>query len=138
MSVFSLAPYHLITYATLTGTTFFHSFVNGIVMFRVLERPQFSAVQAKLFPIYFSMQAALPVVLAVTYPGGGSALSSSSSSVAGVFEGENLMSVLLPLGTILVTGLVNLTVLLPMANQTTKERRDQGESYTRLERERKR
>ena len=122
-SVFSLAPYHIITYASVTGTTFFHSFINGIVMFSVLERPQFSAVQAKLFPIYFSMQTALPVALALTYPGGPE--ESSQSSVMGLLEVGNGWLVLAPLGAMLVSSALNLALLRPVTDVMLR-RREQG------------
>ena len=122
-SVFSLAPYHIISYASVTGTTFFHSFINGIVMFRVLERPQFSAVQAKLFPVYFSMQTALPVALALTYPGGPE--ESSQSSVMGLLQVENGWSVLAPLGIMLVSSALNLALLRPVTDVMLR-RREQG------------
>lgn len=141
-------PPSISSYGTLLGTTFFHvstdpsplffyspgwfsdpgrqSFINGVVQFKVLERPQFSAVQTKLFPIYFSLQSAIPVVLALTYPGDGSPFG-GPTGIAGVLDSSNRWSILAPLATIFVTGLANLVVLLPATQKCMAERRAQGE-----------
>ncbi|KAK3692530.1 hypothetical protein B0T22DRAFT_16221 [Podospora appendiculata] len=131
-SLFSPAPYHIISYGTLLGTTFFHTFIGGIVSFQVLARPQFSILMTKIFPIYFSMQTALPAVLALTYPasrwGGG------LSGIAGVLEPVNRWSVLVPIATIFATGLANLVVVGPattecMDERKVQERKDGKKSY---------
>ncbi|KAL8361966.1 hypothetical protein RB601_007660 [Gaeumannomyces tritici] len=124
--IFSPAPYHIISYGTLLGTTFFHSFVNGIAMFKVLPRPQFSVVQQKLFPIYFSMQTVLPVALAVTWPGSSSsALAATPAGLPGVLHEAGRWAVLAPLGAMFATGLLNLVVLLPATTGCMAERRAQ-------------
>ncbi|KAL1873453.1 hypothetical protein VTK73DRAFT_951 [Phialemonium thermophilum] len=119
--LYSPAPYHILSYGTFLGTTFFHSFINGIVAFRVLPRPQFSALQAKLFPIYFSLQTVLAVILALTYPGSGNSL----SSVAGVVAPANRWSVLLPLVCMFLFGLSNLAVIGPATTKCMRERKAQ-------------
>ncbi|KAL5604531.1 hypothetical protein BROUX41_002486 [Berkeleyomyces rouxiae] len=121
--VFSVAPYHIISYGTLLGTTFFHSFVNGIVMFRTLERPDFAAVQQKLFPIYFSMQTFTPLVLALTFPA--SALRDVAGGVAGVAHAANRWGVLAPLLAMMACGAANLLVVEPLVTQCMLERRAQ-------------
>jgi hypothetical protein len=40
--------------------------VAGIVMFKTLPRQEFGRVQAKLFPIYFQMSAAMTLLLGGT------------------------------------------------------------------------
>ncbi|KAI1374545.1 hypothetical protein F4677DRAFT_425379 [Hypoxylon crocopeplum] len=122
--LFSLAPYHVLSYGTLLGTQVFHTFINSVASFKVLERPQFAILQRAVFPSYFGIQAAVPVVLALTYPGSKSAFG-ASSGLAGVFHESNRWGVLLPLGTIFVAGLANLTYLLPETNKITAKRRDQ-------------
>ncbi|KFA62658.1 hypothetical protein S40285_07847 [Stachybotrys chlorohalonatus IBT 40285] len=119
----SVAPYHIISYGTLLGTTFFHSFINGPVMFQAVNRPTFSAVQQKLFPIYFSLQAALPALLALTFPG--STLLGVPSSVTGLLDPAFRWSSLVPIVTAFATGLLNLVVLLPWTLQIMKDRRGQ-------------
>ncbi|ERT00771.1 uncharacterized protein SPSK_07924 [Sporothrix schenckii 1099-18] len=126
------APYHVLSYGTLLGTTFFHSFVNGIVQFKTLPRPQFSALQARLFPIYFGIQSAVPLVLAITYPGGGP--NHDSAGITGLLQTSNRWGFLVPIATICATGLVNLLVLLPattkvMAERYSQERKDGKKSY---------
>ncbi|KHN99600.1 uncharacterized protein MAM_02453 [Metarhizium album ARSEF 1941] len=122
--VSSPAPYHIISYGTLLGTSFFHSFINGPVMFKTVERPVFSAVQIKLFPIYFGLQTLLPAVLALTFPG--DTLAGVSSGISGLLAPASRWHSLAPIATMFVTGLVNLVVLLPASAQTMKDRRGQA------------
>jgi hypothetical protein len=94
-------------------------------MFRVLERPAFSAAQSALFPIYFSLQTALPIILALTYPGSSTPLG-PASGLAGVLDDANRRDTLLPLALALATGAANLLVLLPLTKQIMADRRAQG------------
>ncbi|KAK5664055.1 hypothetical protein OQA88_269 [Cercophora sp. LCS_1] len=118
------------SYGTLLGTTFFHTFVGGIVSFQVLARPQFSLLMAKLFPVYFTMQTALPLVLALTYPGS----LSTESGIAGVLDESVRSTVLVPIASIFVTALANLAVVGPattkcMDQRKLQERKDGKKSY---------
>ncbi|CAM1505424.1 Fc.00g110610.m01.CDS01 [Cosmosporella sp. VM-42] len=122
--VFSVAPYHIISYGTLLGTSFFHTFINGIVMFKTVNRPAFSAIQQKLFPIYFGMQTVLPVIMALTFPG--NSLIGLSSGVSGLLSDFARWHSLVPIATMFVTGLVNFAVLLPATTGVMKERRGQA------------
>ncbi|KAK6953032.1 hypothetical protein Daesc_005330 [Daldinia eschscholtzii] len=122
----TLAPYQVLSYGTLLGTQVFHTFINSILSFKVLERPQFAILQRAVFPAYFGIQTAAPVLLALTYPGSRNPLG-VASSFAGVFHPSNRWGVLVPLGTIFVTGLVNLAYLLPETNKITALRREQEE-----------
>ncbi|AEO69385.1 93780643-4fa9-414d-a7eb-54f520ccabf7 [Thermothielavioides terrestris] len=116
MGFFSPAPYHILSYGTLLGTTFFHpqTFVGGIISFRVLPRPQFGALMAEIFPVYFAMQAVLPAVLVLTYPAGG---------VAGVLDPVNRWDVLVPLAGVFLCALANLAVVGPATTRVMEERR---------------
>lgn len=111
------------SYGTLLGTQFFQSFINGIVAYKSLPRPQFSTFQTNLFPIYFGIQTALPALLALTYPG---ALG-SPSSLAGALSESNRYAVLVPIATVFVSGLVNLVWIGPETTRVMKERKHQGE-----------
>ncbi|KAI5465545.1 hypothetical protein BGZ63DRAFT_420104 [Mariannaea sp. PMI_226] len=122
--VFSAAPYHIISYGTLLGTTFFHTFINGITMFRTVDRPAFSAIQQKLFPIYFGMQTAFPVILALTFPG--NSLIGLSSGYKGLLSDFARWHSLVPIATMFLTGLINYVVLLPWTVKIMKERRGQA------------
>ena len=137
----SPASYHILAYGTLLGTEVFQSFIAGVQSYRVLPRPQFSALQSALFPIYFSMQTALPVALALTFPGSthGTQISPTTSTTSwavshtpgglvGVLEPMNRLAVLAPLATIFVTSLVNLVYIGPT---TTKVMRDRKHQETR-------
>ncbi|KAI2626566.1 hypothetical protein GGR54DRAFT_591537 [Hypoxylon sp. NC1633] len=124
---FSVAPYHILSYGTLLGTQVFHTFINAPDSFKVLERQQFAILQRKLFPSYFAIQTTVPAILALTYPGTKNLVGEFSipSGFAGTFHESNRWAVLLPLGTMLVTGLVNLAYLLPKTNDITARRRAQ-------------
>ncbi|KAI0002820.1 hypothetical protein F4779DRAFT_113655 [Xylariaceae sp. FL0662B] len=123
--LFSPAPYHILSYGTLLGTQVFHTFFNSTTSFKVLERPQFAILQRAVFPQYFGIQTAVPILLAVTYPGNKGILGGVPASISGVLHSSNRWSVLLPLGTIFVGGLVNLAYLLPETNKVTAQRRQQ-------------
>ncbi|EQL02717.1 hypothetical protein G6O67_003178 [Ophiocordyceps sinensis] len=121
--LFSVAPYHIISYGTLLGTTFFHSFVNGSVLYKTIDKPAFSAAQRALFPIYFGMQTILPAVLALTFPG--NALAGVPCSISGLLNGSSRWSSLAPIATMFLGGLTNLAVLLPATVKVMDERRGQ-------------
>jgi Domain of unknown function (DUF4149) len=107
------------------GSTFYQSFVNGIISYKALPHPMFSQLQAKIFPVFFTMQTALPVVLALTYPGSRSPLG-PSSSISGVMADSNRFSVLVPIATMFITGLTNITYLGPQTSKLMRERKVQG------------
>jgi len=106
----------------------FKSFVGGIVAYRALPRPQFASLQQAIFPIYFSLQTALPIVVALTYPGSHSALGSSSipSGLSGVLAEKNRVNTLMPLMTIVATSAANLLVVGPATTRIMRERKHQG------------
>ncbi|KZZ95923.1 hypothetical protein AAL_04219 [Moelleriella libera RCEF 2490] len=99
------------------------SFINGPTAFYTIERPQFSALQNKLFPIYFGIQTAIPVVLALTFPG--NTLLGVPSGPSGLFTASSRWHTLAPIATIFVTGLLNLVVVLPVTQKIMHERRGQ-------------
>ncbi|KAJ5235348.1 uncharacterized protein N7469_004516 [Penicillium citrinum] len=113
-------PYHILSYGTLLGSQFFQSFVGGIVAFRALPRPQFASLQTAIFPVYFSMQTALPVVVALTASRGGQAL-----GLSGLVAPENRLNTFLPMATVAVTGLINMFVLRPLTVNIMRERKHQ-------------
>ncbi|KAL4741321.1 hypothetical protein BDV11DRAFT_71717 [Aspergillus similis] len=114
-------PFHILSYGTLLGVQLYQSFVSGIIAFRALPRPQFAALQAKIFPTYFALQTALPVVVALTASRAGQPL-----GISGLLERENQVSVLFPLAMAFVTGLVNFGVLRKLTVDTMRERKHQG------------
>ncbi|KJZ71794.1 hypothetical protein HIM_08814 [Hirsutella minnesotensis 3608] len=122
--LFSPAPYHIISYGALLGTSFFHSFINGPVMYKAIDRPAFSLVQRALFPVYFSIQTAVPIVLALTFPG--NSLAGVPSGISGLLDVSSRWDSLAPIAAMFVTGLVNLVVMLPATNKVMKERRGQA------------
>ncbi len=102
------------------------SFVGGIVAYRALPRPQFASLQQAIFPIYFSLQTALPVVIALTYPGENTVLGSTSSGFGGVLAEGNRMRVLAPLLMVFGSSLLNLAVVGPATTRIMRERKHQG------------
>ena len=126
MSIFlSPAPYHILSYGTLLGSEIFQSFIGGVTAYRALPRPQFATLQSALFPIYFSMQSALPLALALTYPGERTAIGAIPSGIYGVFDPINRLHVLLPLGVTFVTGVANMVYIGPATTKCMKERKHQ-------------
>lgn len=88
----------------------------GITALRTLPRAQFSTLQQRIFPLYFTLQSTLPVLVALTYP---SPSPLTPSSIRGVLDPANRWTVLYPLATVLVSSLLNRFVLGP---QTAKVR----------------
>ncbi|KAI0476800.1 hypothetical protein F4859DRAFT_514132 [Xylaria cf. heliscus] len=123
--LFSPAPYHVLSYGALLGTQFFHTFVNSITAFKVLERPQFGILQRAVFPAYFGIQTATPIILALTYPGRAGRVAAVPQGISGVLHPANRWGVLVPLTAAFVTGLVNLVYLLPETNKVTAQRKQQ-------------
>ncbi|KAI5305515.1 hypothetical protein KEM56_004217 [Ascosphaera pollenicola] len=117
-----LAPAHILSYGTLLGTTVFQSFVASIISFKTLERPTFAKLQNHMFPCYFGMQSALPVVIALTYPGLKTVAHNVSPGLAGVFDETVRTNTMIPLATIFVTGVANLFCLMPKAKAVKAER----------------
>lgn len=113
------------SYGTLLGTEVFQSFIAGVTAYKVLPRPQFATLQSALFPIYFSMQTALPVVLALTFPGERTAIGRVQSSISGVLEPSSRLHVLTPLAIMCLTGLANMVYIGPKTTQIMRERKHQ-------------
>lgn len=79
-----------------------------------------------IFPVYFSLQTALPALLVLTYPGSRNPFG-SASGVAGVFlEPGNRWTVLAPLAGAFLTAAANLAVVGPATTKVMEERRVQG------------
>jgi len=123
--LYSSAPYHIISYGILLGTETFQTFVGGIVAFKSLPRPQFATLQQATFPIYFAMQTALPVILALTLPAERTAIGMTRSSISGVMEPANRFRVLAPLLMVFGTALANLTYIGPATTKCMRERKHQ-------------
>lgn len=121
----SAAPYHILSYGTLLGSEIFQSFIAGVTAFRVLPRPQFATLQSALFPIYFAMQSALPVALALTYPAERTAIGTTPSGIFGIFEPPNRLHVLTPIAITFFTGLANMLYIGPATTKCMRERKHQ-------------
>lgn len=67
----NLAPYHMIGYSTLLGTTIYQTFVVTKVCYLELPMSAFTTLQKRLFPIYFRSQSLLLLCTALTIPPAG-------------------------------------------------------------------
>lgn len=67
-AVASLAPYHLLSYSTLLGMSFYQSFIVVKVVHRALPGRAFVTLQGRLFPIYFQLQTLYLFFTAATFP----------------------------------------------------------------------
>lgn len=123
--------YHILAYGTLLGTTFFQSFIAGPVAFGAIPRSAFASLQTAVTPIFFAIQSALPVIVAVTWPGtklasAGSTELRHNAGFFGLLQPENLWEGAVPIAIMLGTALVNLAFLGPMTTKTMRERKHQG------------
>ena len=120
--------YHVLTYGTLLGSNLFQSFLAGPISFSCLPRPQFSTLQQKIFPPYFTFQTALPVVLALTWPGERitGVTSRKGTGWRGVLEEGNFWTALVPIGIMFGTSLLNLALLGPATTKVMRKRKHQG------------
>lgn len=122
--------YHILSYGTLLGSTFFQTFLAGPIAFTCLPRPQFSTLQQKIFPTFFAMQTALPVLMAFTWPGekiagaAGVGLVRKNAGWRGLTD--EMWTALVPIGLMVGTALLNAVVLGPATTKVMKERKHQG------------
>jgi hypothetical protein len=84
-----------------------------------------------IFPVYFGFQTALPVVLALTWPGErlasvGGAVARQNAGYKGLFADENFWIALTPIALMFGTSLLNLVWLGPATTKVMKERKHQG------------
>lgn len=76
------------------------------------------------------MQTALSSILALTYPG--NPATGVSTGLAGLMHESSRWHALAPIATMILSSLVNLTVLLPATSKVKKERQGQGEEVSPL------
>jgi hypothetical protein len=123
--------FHILTYGTLLGSNLFQTFLGGPLAFKALPRPSFSTLQQAIFPPYFTFQAALPILLALTWPGekiaqvGGRELA-QNSGFWGIFSENSLMTAGVPVFIMFATSAANLLVFGPATTKVMKERKHQG------------
>jgi len=72
------------------------------------------------------MQTALPIVLALTYPGERTVTGVGASSLTGVLQDSNRYSVLAPIIVMFGTSLANLVAVGPATTKIMKDRKHQG------------
>lgn len=92
-SAATLAAVHLTAFGIGLGTQIYTTFFLGIAMFRALNRQVFGRLQAKLFPIYFSVVAASGLFQAASLAFGPGILKPQAISL-GVTLGATLINLL--------------------------------------------
>ncbi|RPA99662.1 hypothetical protein L873DRAFT_1682632 [Choiromyces venosus 120613-1] len=111
-------PVHVLAYGTLLGSQFYQSFIGGVMAYKALPRPQFSQLQQKIFPVYFTLQTVLPAVLLLTHP------SMSTTSLINP-SSPYFYNTGLPLLVVLGASLANLAVISPATTKVMRERKIQ-------------
>ncbi|PSK55134.1 hypothetical protein B9Z65_2523 [Elsinoe australis] len=129
-SLADFKAYHIISYGTFVGATFFQSFIAGPVAFKTLPRPMFSRLQQVTFPVFFSLQSALPLIMILTYPGEKMLAAAGreyriNSGFGGLSAEGNLWTVTAPLAAMLATSVANLIFIGPLTTKTMKQRHHQ-------------
>ncbi|MCJ1369410.1 hypothetical protein MMC20_000621 [Loxospora ochrophaea] len=123
-SIFTTSkPYHIFSYSTLLGINLYQSFISGPIAYKALSRPSFSQLQQAVFPIYFSLQTGLSVLLALTYPGLIANLTNGTTT--NLLSPSNRTHTLLPMGIIFASSLSNLLFAGPQTTKIMRERKVQ-------------
>jgi hypothetical protein len=124
--------YHILTYGTLLGSTFFQTFMGGPIAYMCLPLAQFSTLQQKIFPPFFALQSALPLVLALTWPGdklaGAAGLGAMRQNTGwrGLSADNNFWTALVPITLMVGTAVLNLAWFGPATTKVLRERKHQG------------
>ena len=121
---------------TLLGSNIFQTFLNGPVAYKSLPRPNFSQLQQAIFPPFFAFHTALPIVLALSWPGEkiasvGGAIARQHAGWRGLLDEGNFWTGLAPIAVMFLTGLVNMVALGPMTTKIMRERKHQGKLRSR-------
>ncbi|RCK63650.1 hypothetical protein Cantr_09693 [Candida viswanathii] len=61
-------PYHFLFYSLTFGGSAFYSFIVSPLVFKKLPREEFSNLQNKVFPTYFTGQTLAPIILGLAQP----------------------------------------------------------------------
>lgn len=122
--------YHILTYGTLLGSNLFQTFLAGPLAFKALPRPSFSVLQQAIFPPYFTFQTALPIALALTWPGERVAAVAGrevtqNAGFWGIFSENSLLTAGVPVAIMFATSAANLLVFGPATTKVMKERKHQ-------------
>ncbi|KAK5110052.1 hypothetical protein LTR62_006296 [Meristemomyces frigidus] len=133
-TLYSPQAYHLLTYSTLLGSNLYQTFLVGPLSFSCLPRPQFATLQITLLPAFFSLQTALPVLLALTWPGkkiagvGGTGVLRGGDGVSGLMRREEgfFWTALVPIAMMFSTSALNLILLGPWTTSIMRKRKHQG------------
>lgn len=121
--------YHILTYGTLLGSNIQNTFFAGPIAYKCLPRPQFATLQTNIFPIFFSFQSVLPLILAATWPGSSSPglqTPRKDPGMAGLLMEHNLWNALLPISLMFATSALNLVLLGPATTRVMRKRKHQG------------
>jgi len=124
--------YHILSYGTFLGLTFFQSFIAGPVAYKTLPRPLFARLQQVTFPIFFALQTGLSAIIAMTFPGDKLMNTSAriNTGITGLWStGDNIWTSGTPIAVMLLSSAANLLVFGPQTTKVMKERHHQGELF---------
>ncbi|KAG0133814.1 hypothetical protein HOY82DRAFT_250858 [Tuber indicum] len=111
-------PMHLLAFGILLGSQFYQSFIGGVIAYKALPRAQFSQLQQKIFPVYFTIQTVLPTILLLTHPS--ISLTRLINPSSPFFYNSGL-----PLLIVFYASLANLAVIGPATSKIMRERKVQ-------------
>ncbi|ODV95151.1 hypothetical protein PACTADRAFT_49897 [Pachysolen tannophilus NRRL Y-2460] len=104
LAAITIAPYHVLFYSFVFGSTAFHSYISAPIAFKTLARKDFAILQNKIFPGYFLAQGISPIIIGLTAP---YALSTAALTFLGISS---------------ISGMINYFYILP-TTQKIKEAR---------------
>lgn len=104
----ALGAAHLLGYSLVFGATCYQSFFAGIMAYKALNLENFSALQNRIFPGYFTLQSAGSAFLFLTLP----------------FAATRCHKVALSIS--LISALINLAVILPKSQRISAARATQA------------
>lgn len=89
--------------------------------FRALSRPQFSQLQQKIFPVYFALQAVLPLLVLLSRPAASTRVAASATASSGVLASDAAV----PMAAVFAVAAANLLVCGPATVRVIHERKHQ-------------
>jgi hypothetical protein len=99
------------------------TFVTTVIVIRSVDVKTFQEALIKLWPYYFSVQAAGATVLALTYPGS----TLTHSGISGFLAPSSRWGTLVPIAATFVSSIANLFYALPATIKLQQERYGQGD-----------
>ncbi|ODV64085.1 Tmh18p ASCRUDRAFT_73786 [Ascoidea rubescens DSM 1968] len=64
----TIAPYHVLLYSLMWGSSIFHSYLTAPLVFKALPRKEFGIFAGLILPPYFKAQTVVPILLGLSAP----------------------------------------------------------------------